>query len=370
MQRNLDNEIVVAVVAVAILAFALIAALLLSDSSPTESPTLVPTMTTPTAVTQSNTIDAAPTVTVPTQQTSQVQLVIETVTSSPTITNMPETIRSATATLTVTREPTNTAIPTSAVTSTVTPTITATQTITPTHTLTQTATVTTTPTPTQTLTPTLIPTATETHTPIVITRDARTPVLLPTIESVDAIPTQPATCERPMTWETVTISDSVTLYELAAATGVSLDELLHVNCLSHTDFVRSGTELFVPQAPTETLGNLPYAAVDSDVSPIGCNSPDTRITFPNSQRQLSGIVTVFGTAQRYNFAYYVVDVRPDFAVTYERVNKSAQEVNDGILALMNTEFFGGGVYWIRLSLVDERGEIPPRAICEIPVIFE
>jgi LysM repeat protein len=109
-------------------------------------------------------------------------------------------------------------------------------------TLTPTATPTATPSPTGTLTPTLNPTATSmpTQTPIAPTQNSgASQVCIPT-----PLPE----------WVIYTIRGGDTLSGLAGQTGITLEQLLAVNCLTDARLIVAGQQIWLPYVPTQSGG--------------------------------------------------------------------------------------------------------------------
>jgi LysM repeat protein len=111
----------------------------------------------------------------------------------------------------------------------------------PVSTLRPTATITATPTPTMTITATpttsLTPTVTPSRTPPVT-------IPAPSVTVAGCVPTAPAG------WVTFTVQAGDTLSGLAAQTGISLDQLMQVNCLTDSRLIVAGQILLLPFDPS------------------------------------------------------------------------------------------------------------------------
>ncbi|MCL4246715.1 MAG: LysM peptidoglycan-binding domain-containing protein [Anaerolineae bacterium] len=119
--------------------------------------------------------------------------------------------------------------------------------------------------PTFTATPTMTPTSSQTPTP------NPTSTLLPS-----ATPTQtPDICipTRPAGWIAYAIRAGDTLSRLAAATGVSLQTLIEVNCIPDASLVVVGQVIYLPSSPTPLATAAPVGPGDNNenVSPPGGN---------------------------------------------------------------------------------------------------
>jgi hypothetical protein len=301
-------------------------------------------------------------------------------TSTPTATDSP-TVVPPTETYTPT-VPTSTDTPTTTSTFTSTPTDTPTATLTFTATFTDTATSTPTftPTPTLTETPSATPTSTETPTPTF------TPVLdiglqpTPTFPQVDisptpttsitSVPTLPPAQDFclavPQDWVIYTVQEDNTLLAIAQATNTNVLDLLRVNCLSDADSITTGMEIYVPRVPVNLVATgLPPATFVPSV--LCYDTESVQISAPLIGQQVSGIVTIIGTATQPDFRYYRIDIRYPDADTYEFVTSFNVPIVNGVLGQLDTQALDNGLYWLRLSVVNREGNVPFNAICSVPI---
>jgi len=118
--------------------------------------------------------------------------------------------------------------------------------------------------------------------------------------------------------------------------------------------------------PTPALTSLPpiYLSVE------GCLNPSVQITFPQPNQRLTESFQIIGTATLPNFGLYRVEIRSDSALIYHRVAASQQVIYADILAEIDPTQYPAGIYWIRLVVVDNRGNIAENGTCAIPTIFE
>lgn len=400
MRSNLNNEVLIALGAVAIVVCGLLFSLLLTNL-PDNTPR--PTSQPPIGVTQntqSNTddepaptasLDPIPSLMPPTEPTDVSDVSVEasptlpTETATATVTRTP----TATETPTYTPEPTATAISRDAENNsdaqdaretalaavpTETPVI---PTDKPTATDEPSPTATATPTETDEADETEVIQATHTATP---TPTQVTPIDIgagiiptlppsPTVVPLDEPTRTPASCDLPSGWTTYSVNSGDTLFAIALATNSTVDELRFANCIDDVDNIITGDSVFVPRAPLRPVSTLAPAGIRSGLATIGCTSPLTQITSPIVAQRVSGTFTVFGTATRGDFGYYKIEIRPDSAEIYNFYLDSRDQVLNGPLGDINAELFDDGLHWIRLSVVDISATIQPDAICEIPVIF-
>lgn len=129
------------------------------------------------------------------------------------------------------------------------------------------------------------------------------------------------------------------------------------------------TETTIP--PTHTLSptNTP-ALPPISLSVEGCLDPSIQITFPQPNQHLIESFEVIGTATLPNFGLYRIEIRPDSALTYQRVLGAQQVVYADVLAEIDPTQYPDGIYWIRLVVVDNRGNIAENGTCAIPTLFE
>jgi hypothetical protein len=151
-----------------------------------------------------------------------------------------------------------------------------------------------------------------------------------------------------------------TLFSLARASGVTVDDVVAGNCLT-SETIFAGQTLYLPAS--DTTAN---AAVDISVE--GCNVPGVVLDSALVGQIVSGVFEVRGTADIDNFAYYRLEILPPGATAYVEIRRGARRVIDGILGRVNAGRFASGIYRLRLVVVDERGGFPQP--CAIPLIIE
>lgn len=335
MPRDIGNEVIVAIVAVAILVFALTFGIILSLSN---APVPVVTSTveeSASLVAEAVTMSATPEtpVLVSAVATSTVTPAITptlTPTPTPTVTFRPTRIRPS-ATPTVTN--TNTSLPT--VTS-LPPTATQTETSTPTLTVTPTATL----RPGRTPIPTATLTLTATPTPVPLEATA-----------VQGTPAGYGVCEPPVGWVTYTVQAADTFSSIARSVGSSVMELQVTNCFTSTEDLSAGQTLYVPAFGS---ANRPGIGVISDEQ-AQCPEANIVITHPEwGGAEAAGFV-VWGTATGPDFAYYKIELRLNADTHYRFVASSDEPFVEGPLALIDPADYPPGDYWLRLSVVNTSG---------------
>jgi hypothetical protein len=424
MQRNLRNEIMIAIGAILIVAFGLIFAILLSgqldqgvdgtpvvqvsspsnpateqvsvtpseESLPTETEevteilievaTLLPTETAiPPSATDEETLEPTDTPsdeasleasdepssteneTIHTDEASPTQRLIGRATRSateepaPSATNTRRPIVPAEASATNTRRPTATQEPSATNTrrSSATPEPSATNTRRPSQT----------PLPTATIRPSSTPTSQNAMLGII-----PTPPPSPTVPPLNQASRTPSSCQLPQGWTSYTVQAGNTLFAISLATNSSIDELRAANCIENIDNIQAGDIIFVPRAPLRPVATLVPSGIRDGLRAIGCQNSNVIISNPISAQHLNGTFTVYGTAARSDFLYYKIEIRPDAASIYNFYLDSHNQVTNGSLGEINSELFGSGLHWLKLTVVDQSASIPADATCEIPVIFD
>lgn len=368
MQRNVQGEVITAVILVLVLVSVGLGALLLSQvnvdavDQATESAQVV-TVTPTELLVDSNVGDpitqemiVSPLITlIPTSLVTPVRLTKEPIAT-------PSHTRTATPsdTATVSASPTQTATPTPQP-----PTETITPTFTELPTETETATATPAILPSETTDPSPSPTRT--------VAPSATPTVITLTPSETPIPTA-LRCTRPNGWATYTVQPHDTLYAISRVVGSTVGELIDVNCIPDADTIDAGQVLFVPKAPIAPVRtgvpNVPAAGSVVEFLPDGCTDNRSRIVSPIANQRLTGIFNVRGTAflPPEQFQYYKLEVRPSFTNIYNFYSQSQTVVQDGILGQINPDLFDPGLYWVRVTVVDITGNFI--APCSVPVIFE
>ncbi|MDK3160589.1 LysM peptidoglycan-binding domain-containing protein [Kamptonema cortianum] len=339
---------------------------------PTETFTLTPSATstwTPSNTpTETETFTPVPPTATPTNTPSQTFTPLPT--NTPTLTPSPtDTITpSRTPTSTQTHTPSATFTPTHTATETFTATATATYTSTRTYTATHTETRTYTPTPTDT--PFILPTA------IVLSGSVPIPTGAPELDP------NLTECPPPLGWGQYIVQPGDSLAAIAFALGTSLSGLRDANCLRPADNIVVGSAISVPNSPVfpvqtsvplypgaTAVPGTPVALqpINLQLTAAGCTVSTARIVDPPVGAEVSGVITLTGSAAGSTFAYALVEVRPALSQVYTLVQEILTPVEFGELARFNVDWFDNGLHYIRLTVYDASGgfSLP----CDIPLIF-
>lgn len=375
-QRNLKNELVVALAVLLMLTVGVVFAVVLTFQSFQATPGTAEALTA-----QSALQTAAPSLT-PSPTTSPTAMAT-TAAPSPTATLTPAATTSPTVATRASATPTETGKAEQAV---------ASPTQSPTETATRTATPTATASPTQTSTPTTVP-PTATETPVATftptprpTRVTATAVLaLATPITPSPVPQTPSptVCVPPGGWVPYTVRSGDNLFRIALRAGVPLAELQEANCIPDASRIEVGQVIYVPRPVASSGGPTPAGTLPLGTGeppgtepaiPLrsGCQLPYATISAPQPGSVLSNTFTVQGTATLPNiddFNFFKVEVRGAHELTFHNVNQVSAPApgSNSTLATINPALFGPGVYQIRLTVVDVTGNYPEP--CTIRVNF-
>lgn len=402
MQRDIGNEIIVAIVVVGVLAFALTSAIILSLSSgaavsgaPATAQAVVPTTEAAATLPPASATPAAERATDTPETTAAVTATVAASRTPAPPTKAP----SATPTdepqppATFTDRPQPSATPTDKPQPSATPTDrppSATATDKPRPSATPAATETPVPTATPRPSQTPVPTATNTAAPTATLRPSATPAPTQTASPPPSstptpteTPTDPAGavsgtrvfCIAPFGWRLYEVQAGETLASIARATGSVAFDLQVANCLGSATAAAPGDVIYVPRLPGEPVQTAVPGQATTDSAPVGglqavgCGSPNAQITSPAAGARAAGQVAVTGTAAGAGFGYYLLEVRSEYVTVYTQYLHSAVPVNASSLGVINSDVFPPGIYWIRLSVFDQGGGIN-NARCAVPVYFD
>lgn len=130
--------------------------------------------------------------------------------------------------------------------------------------------------------------------------------------------------------------------------------------------VQTGIPLFPGTTP---IPGTPAALQPANLqlTAAGCNLPGVRIVMPEVAAEVSGVISLIGSASGSNFAYALVEVRPALSQVYTVLDEILLPVELGELARFNVDWFDDGLHYVRLTVYDANGgfQVP----CDIPLIF-
>lgn len=120
-------------------------------------------------------------------------------------------------------------------------------------------------------------------------------------------------------------------------------------------------------APTQQTTVIIDTPTPVAVAPASCTDPNIQITSPGMNAQVSGSVSIIGTASGASFNFYKVEYAIGETPQQWNVigNTHSQAVVGGTLATLQTQGFPNGTAWIRLTVVDITGNYPDP--CEVRI---
>lgn len=130
-----------------------------------------------------------------------------------------------------------------------------------------------------------------------------------------------------------------------------------LDILNQTDGASSGA----PVDLTDPAPNPESVSAPAD----GCVPGEIIITSPEPGQEVSGTVTLVGTANIDNFGFYKYEVSSQGADAWATISAGRETIRNGELGLWDTSSLTPGDYEIRLEVTDNQGAaLPP---CVIPV---
>jgi hypothetical protein len=109
-----------------------------------------------------------------------------------------------------------------------------------------------------------------------------------------------------------------------------------------------------PSATPTTTPTLP-ARTPAAVLPPACQNPNTTITAPAMDSQVSDRIEIRGTATHPIMQYWKVEYRTDGNLSYAMLSNGDTPVANGILGALSTKTLPNGVYWLRLNVIQKDG---------------
>jgi hypothetical protein len=183
------------------------------------------------------------------------------------------------------------------------------------------------------------------------------------------VPTAERDCRLPAGWTTYTASAGESLYSLALAVESSVEELTAGNCLETSDNIPVGMDVYVPRSPANAVAtSAPVYSTGTPPAPQGCTAPGVLIISPTAGAEVTGVFSLVGAAAIVEGGSYRIDIRAAGDPIYNPYSRSDEAVVGGVLAEINSDLYGDGLHWVRLTVYDENRT--PTQSCAIPVIFD
>lgn len=106
------------------------------------------------------------------------------------------------------------------------------------------------------------------------------------------------------------------------------------------------------------------------VPPAPCPDPNTRITSPGMGETVAGRIVIQGTALQGRFQFYKVEFgqgeEPTSWHSIHDIHRTP--VDNGLLEEFDTTLVPNGVYWLKLTVVDETSNFPPP--CRVRIVVQ
>ena len=177
-------------------------------------------------------------------------------------------------------------------------------------------------------------------------------------------------CKPRSDWLSYIVQEGDTLLSMALAADTGLIDLREGNCFNPIRGIFPGEELKLPRRPQPaTFGPPVFPAEGERLAHVGCLSESAAIHAPPALTELNGIFALIGTADTPEGGYYRLSLRPAWSNQYTDYLEFDSPVANDVLGLINVEIFGLGMHWVRLSLIDDVGEVIEASLCEHPLVF-
>lgn len=138
------------------------------------------------------------------------------------------------------------------------------------------------------------------------------------------------------------------------------------NCLDERA-PRTGETIAVPRLPAQPVPTFAPVVPETLPPRVGCTFPGVVIGSPMPGEEVTGVFNLLGTANLNSFAFYRVEIRPESSSTFTLYARSETPVINGVLASINSDLYGDGLHWVRLTAVQPNSEFPTP--CAIALIF-
>jgi len=112
-------------------------------------------------------------------------------------------------------------------------------------------------------------------------------------------------------------------------------------------------------APAGTIspdGVVPVGTPEVQSGMSGCVPDQIMLTAPRPGEEISGTITLNGTADIPNFGFYKYEFSPQGSNTWTTISAGATRVKDGKIGDWNTTSITNGDYFLQLVILDNVGE--------------
>lgn len=120
----------------------------------------------------------------------------------------------------------------------------------------------------------------------------------------------------------------------------------------------------LPPEIMQTLNASTPVAISTEES-SGCIPAQIAIAFPAPGQEISGKITLIGTADIPNFGFYKYEFAPTGTEIWSTIQAGRVAVHDDDLGIWDTSELTPGDYLLRLVITDNRGDVLPG--CVVPI---
>ena len=187
----------------------------------------------------------------------------------------------------------------------------------------------------------------------------------------DAIDLDIEDCVLADNWPEYVVQEGENLLTIADSIGSSLLELRSGNCFDALQGAIAGETILLPNLPQVMPATaIPIFPDDQVEIPLpNCESAAVQILLPEPMHEVTGVFTLSGNTDSTAIRTHLVEIRPGWSDTYWIYRQVEPNAGNEWRTLINTEVFGTGLHWLRVSQLDENGEATDEPTCEIPLIF-
>jgi hypothetical protein len=130
-----------------------------------------------------------------------------------------------------------------------------------------------------------------------------------------------------------------------------------------TQLLQSASSTQIPLTPTPT----PLILYGVDLS--GCTNPHATIKSPTPGQAVQGTVDIRGSADIPDFAFWKYELgNPQAANVWVTLKASNRPVTDGVLGTWDSTTVPPGVYQLRLTVTDSKGNSPKPCVVPLQVL--
>lgn len=114
--------------------------------------------------------------------------------------------------------------------------------------------------------------------------------------------------------------------------------------------------LATPVGTASSDGTVPIGTPEVQIGMSGCIPDQIMLTTPRPGEEISGTVTLTGTANIPNFGFYKYEIAPQGTNTWTTISAGANTVTDDELGKWDTTSTTNGDYFLQLVILDNVGQ--------------